>query len=222
MSTELNVRRRSWLAFVTGACLAALLPNSANAQSPYPQPNGIVIPLPLSSAAPSSASVAPSKAPPRTRTHSKTRAHPKPLPKVEYTSLPSNDRITDPAATGSLPDAGTLAPPRFASLVSQGTIKLRATAPIRCLPGNLLAVIADLAAKFGPVSIESTHRSQNRNRRAGGARHSLHLSCRAIDFRVKARARDIMAYLSARPEVGGLKRYRNGIIHIDNGARRSW
>lgn len=215
MSTELKVRCRPWLAFVTGACLTALLPNSANAQSPYPEPNGIVIPLPLSKAAPSPAGVPPSKAP-------KTRAHPKPLPKIEYTSLPSNDRITDPAATGRLPDAGTLAPPGFASLVAQGTIKLRATAPTRCLPGNLLTVIADLAAKFGPVSIESTHRSQTRNRRAGGARHSLHLACRAIDFRVKARARGVMAYLSSRPEVGGLKRYRNGIIHIDNGARRSW
>jgi uncharacterized protein YcbK (DUF882 family) len=31
-----------------------------------------------------------------------------------------------------------------------------------------------------------------------------------------------MAYLRASPQVGGLKIYRNGIIHIDNGERRSW
>jgi hypothetical protein len=31
-----------------------------------------------------------------------------------------------------------------------------------------------------------------------------------------------MAYLRSRPEVGGLKVYRNGIIHIDNGERRRW
>jgi uncharacterized protein YcbK (DUF882 family) len=70
--------------------------------------------------------------------------------------------------------------------------------------------------------VESTHRSQGHNRRAGGARHSLHLSCRAIDFRVRSRVRGVMAYLQSRPEVGGLKIYRNGIIHIDNGSRRSW
>jgi hypothetical protein len=219
MSTELKIRRAPWLAFVTGGCLAALLPNLANAQNPYPEPNGIVIPLPLSQTAPSPGTVPPSKASPR------TKALTKPLPKLQYTSLPSNDRIADPAMTGSLPNAGTLGtriPSGFASLVSQGTIQLRATAPTKCLPDNLLAVIADVAGKFGPVSIQSTHRSRSRNWRAGGARHSLHLACRAVDFRVKARARGIMAYLRSRPEVGGLKMYRNGIIHIDNGERRSW
>jgi uncharacterized protein YcbK (DUF882 family) len=106
--------------------------------------------------------------------------------------------------------------------VAQGTITLRASAPTNCLPGNLREVVADVASKFGPISVESTHRSSGRNWRAGGARHSLHLSCRAMDFRVRTRARGVMAYLRARPEVGGLKIYRNGIIHIDNGERRSW
>jgi uncharacterized protein YcbK (DUF882 family) len=82
--------------------------------------------------------------------------------------------------------------------------------------------VASVAEKFGPVSVESTHRTSGRNWRAGGARHSLHLSCRAVDFRVRARARGVMAYLRAHPQVGGLKIYRSGIIHIDNGERRSW
>ncbi|WP_134496275.1 YcbK family protein [Microvirga pakistanensis] len=219
MSTELKVRCAPWLAFTTGTCLAALVGHPAHAQSPHAEQNGIVIPISFPKAAP----LLPSRPPSKVR--AKARAVPTTLPKVEYTSLPSGDRITDPATTGSLPDAGTLGtrgPAGFTSLVSRGTIKLRAAAPTQCLPGNLLAVIADVAEKFGPVSIESTHRSKSRNWRAGGARHSLHLSCRALDFRVKARARGIMAYLGSRPEVGGLKMYRNGIIHIDNGERRSW
>ena len=81
-------------------------------------------------------------------------------------------------------------------------------------------VVADVATKFGLVSIESTHRTRGHNGRAGGAPHSLHLSCRAVDFRVRARSRGVMAYLRSRPEVGGLKIYRTGIIHIDNGERR--
>ena len=142
------------------------------------------------------------------------------VPPAQYASLPSNERIDDPAVTGSLPNARTLS--GFASFVSRGTIILRASAPTNCIPGNLRNVVASVAERFGPVSVESTHRSTWRNRRAGGARHSLHLSCRAIDFRVRARARGVMAYLRNHPQVGGLKMYRNGIIHIDNGERRSW
>ncbi len=157
--------------------------------------------------------------------HSHVRAEggiviPIPLPPAEYASLPSNDRVNDPGTTGSLPNARTLS--GFSSLVSQGTITLRASAPTSCVPGNLREVVASVAAKFGPVSVESTHRSRGRNWRAGGARQSLHLSCRAIDFRVRTRVRGVMAYLRSHPQVGGLKIYRNGIIHIDNGERRSW
>jgi len=142
------------------------------------------------------------------------------IPPAQYASLPSDDRLDHPDITGSLPSTRTLS--GFASLVSQGTIILRASAPTNCIPGNLRNVVASIAERFGPVSVESTHRNSWRNRRAGGARHSLHLSCRAVDFRVHARARGVMAYLRGHPQVGGLKIYRNGIIHIDNGERRSW
>ncbi|WP_114945783.1 D-Ala-D-Ala carboxypeptidase family metallohydrolase [Microvirga calopogonii] len=142
------------------------------------------------------------------------------VPPAQYASLPSNERLDDADVTGSLPDAKTL--PGFASLVAHGTITLRDSAPTDCIPGVLREVVASVAEKFGPVSVESTHRSRGRNWRAGGARHSLHLACRAVDFRVQARARGVMAYLRGLPQVGGLKIYRNGIIHIDNGERRSW
>ena len=153
---------------------------------------------------------------------SQVRAEPgdgTPVPPARYSSLP----LGDPAATGSLPDArGPGGPSGFGARVAQGAILLRAGAPTGCLPGDLREVVADVAARFGPVSVESTHRGRGHNRRAGGAGGSMHLSCRAVDFRVKARARGVMAYLASRPEVGGLKVYRNGIIHIDNGSRRSW
>ncbi len=153
-----------------------------------------------------------------------------PLPPTAYASLPSNDKINETSTTGSLPNSNQLNSNQlgaktlsgFASLVAQGSITIRASAPTNCLPGDLREVVADVASKFGPVSVESTHRSSSRNWRAGGARKSLHLSCRAIDFRVRTRTRGVMAYLRDRAEVGGLKIYRNGIIHIDNGSRRSW
>lgn len=223
MSTEFKVSRAPWLVFVTSACLAGLGAPMAHAQSPHPAPVGIVIPIPISDPAPSSAAdPAPRTLPKPKALH---RALPKTLSKVEYTSLPSNEQVTDPGTTGSLPNASTLGTRTlsgFASLVSQGTITLRASAPASCLPDKLREVVADVAGKFGPISVESTHRSVGHNRRAGGAPHSLHIACRAIDFRVRTRTRGVMAYLSSRPEVGGLKMYRNGIIHIDNGERRSW
>ncbi len=150
---------------------------------------------------------------------------PLPLPPAQYASLPSSDRINDPATTGSLPNTsrlGTRTLTGFQNDVSRGTITLRASAPTGCLPGVLREVVAEVAARFGPVSIESTHRSVAHNRRAGGASHSMHLSCRAVDFRIHGRSRGVMAYLHSRDEVGGLKIYRNGIIHIDDGSRRSW
>jgi hypothetical protein len=140
-------------------------------------------------------------------------------PEARYASLPSDGGET---VTGSLPTAGFRGLGGFAAAVERGSITLRASTPTRCLPGSLTAVLADVASKFGVVSVQSTHRSSGVNRRAGGARQSLHLACRAIDFRVKSRAGGVMAYLRSRPEVGGLKVYRNGIIHIDNGSRRSW
>jgi hypothetical protein len=146
-------------------------------------------------------------------------------PPAQYANLPSEDRIGDPAATGSLPDADRSVSRGFSGFyahVEEGSIMLRPSAPTACLPGDLREVVADVAARFGAISVESTHRNRGRNWQAGGARQSLHLSCRAIDFRVRARARGVLAYLRSRPEVGGLKVYRNGIIHIDNGERRSW
>ncbi len=110
----------------------------------------------------------------------------------------------------------------FRNHVEAGAITLRRSTPTNCLPGDLKTVLAEVANRFGTVSIQSTHRTPGHNRRAGGAGRSLHLDCRAIDFRVKARGREVMSFLRENKSVGGLKMYRNGIIHIDNGERRSW
>jgi uncharacterized protein YcbK (DUF882 family) len=92
-----------------------------------------------------------------------------------------------------------------------------------CLNGSLRAVIAQVANTFGPVTVTSTCRSRRHNSRVGGARHSHHLSGRAVDFRVRgASARAVYAFLRSHASVGGLKLYRRGFFHIDLGARRSW
>jgi hypothetical protein len=141
-------------------------------------------------------------------------------PPAQYVSLPGNSVLREQARVST--GGGTRDFPSFDQQVARGAISLRTGAPTACLPGSLRLVVADVAARFGSVSLQSTHRTRAHNGRAGGARHSLHLSCRAIDLRVRTRSRGLVAYLRSRPEVGGLKIYRSGIIHIDNGERRSW
>jgi hypothetical protein len=145
------------------------------------------------------------------------------IPLVEP-AAPANEPSPkdDPIVTGSLSQPPVRTLKGFADHVSAGTIQIRESTPTQCLPGNLKEVLASVSARFGPVSIQSTHRPTAMNRRKGGARNSLHIACRAIDFRVRAARSGVMAFLRSRPEVGGLKVYRNGIIHIDNGERRTW
>lgn len=144
-----------------------------------------------------------------------------PPPATSPSPSPPNDK-PNPIVTSSLaePTARTLQ--GFAAHMSAGTIEVRDSTPTNCLPGDLKEVVASVSARFGPVSIQSTHRPAAMNRRKGGARNSLHIACRAIDFRVRAKKGGVMAFLKSRPEVGGLKVYPNGIIHIDNGERRTW
>ena len=95
-------------------------------------------------------------------------------------------------------------------------------APHRCVPGRLKKVLSQVSRKFGRVTVNSSHRSHRHNRRVGGKRRSLHLSCRAVDFRVHGRTRGLTRWLARNPSVGGFKRYRSGFYHIDTGPKRSW
>lgn len=95
-------------------------------------------------------------------------------------------------------------------------------ASLRCSPKRLKTVIYQVARKFGHVIVNSTGRSNRKNRLVGGAKRSYHLNCQAIDFRVRGNNRGLYRYLRNHPNVGGLKRYRSGYYHIDTGPRRSW
>lgn len=95
-------------------------------------------------------------------------------------------------------------------------------APWQCVPNGLKAVVYEVSRRYGLVIVNSTHRSRSKNRRIGGARKSYHLRCAAVDFRVKGNTSAVLKYLRRHPNVGGVKRYRSGFFHIDNGPKRSW
>ena len=95
-------------------------------------------------------------------------------------------------------------------------------APVKCVPGSLIRMLKRVSAKYGPITVNSTWRPRSKNRRVGGRSKSLHLSCRAVDFRVHGSSRGLARFLLAHREVGGFNRYPSGFYHIDNGPRRTW
>ena len=137
-----------------------------------------------------------------------------------------------PSLRGSIqpgmPPAGAYEPP--ASLPGSATalpttlhnVMAEEHAQIGCLPDELKGALKRVAAAYGRITVSSTHRSRPHNRRIGGARHSMHLACRAVDFRVHHPHRGLLSFLRRQPGLGGIKRYRSGFYHIDNGERRSW
>ncbi len=95
-------------------------------------------------------------------------------------------------------------------------------APLSCLPAPVRRALNDVAMRFGPIIVRSTHRGNGMFVRTDAWRGSYHRDCRAADFRVSGDPSAILAFLRTRPDLGGVKRYRNGLFHIDNGPRRSW
>jgi uncharacterized protein YcbK (DUF882 family) len=95
-------------------------------------------------------------------------------------------------------------------------------APSRCVPGSLIKVLKRVSARYGPITVNSTWRPRSKNRKVGGRSKSLHLSCRAVDFRVHGSSRGLARFLIAQREVGGFNRYPSGFYHIDNGPKRTW
>ncbi|MBU2580708.1 MAG: DUF882 domain-containing protein [Alphaproteobacteria bacterium] len=88
-----------------------------------------------------------------------------------------------------------------------------------CLPSSVKAKLAQIRAKFGPISVISAHRSGARI--AGSGKRSYHASCRAVDFHApRGKYSQVVAWLKANHS-GGVGTYSCGMhhIHIDNGPR---
>jgi hypothetical protein len=91
-----------------------------------------------------------------------------------------------------------------------------------CLAEPLRAVLAEVAANFGPLRVNSTCRSKRHNAQVGGAPRSYHLTGNAVDFRISGAVQPVLDFLAGKRSVGGLKHYGFGIFHIDTGPRRTW
>jgi peptidase M15-like protein len=99
--------------------------------------------------------------------------------------------------------------------VGARTSTANASAPIDCLPDALRTVLAELQARFGSVTIVSTTHLHTDNHSPGSARANMHSACRAVDVKTSHEPKEVLAFLRARPEVGGINSYRNNVIHFD-------
>ena len=117
----------------------------------------------------------------------------------------------------SLGGGGDYSPPTPRGSLSGGG-NVRWVADSGCLNGTLRGVVANVAASYGSVTVNSTCRSSERNRSVGGAPKSYHLSGNAVDFRVSGNISGAASYLSGLG--GGYKHMGGGLFHVDTGPKR--
>ena len=87
----------------------------------------------------------------------------------------------------------------------------------QCPSPKLNAVLADVAERFGAVTVVAGHQLTTANHVPGSSREKLHQDCMA-DFRPdRTRIDEIKTYLRSRPEIGGVDSYRDGVVHMDLG-----
>lgn len=112
--------------------------------------------------------------------------------------------------------------PRAARKSLSGGGHLTWAASRGCLNGTLVGVVHEVAASYGPVTVNSTCRGRGHNASVGGAHHSHHLTGDAVDFRVHGNVSGAIAFLRHNSSVGGFHHYGGGLFHIDTGPKRTW
>jgi uncharacterized protein YcbK (DUF882 family) len=113
----------------------------------------------------------------------------------------------------------------FARLSPTGLTTQRPEVEVSCLKPALVKLLKEVERHYGkPAIVTSGYRSVPRNRRAGGARQSMHITCAAADIQIDGVSKWALAkYLRTVPGRGGIGTYcRTRSVHIDIGEVRDW
>ena len=106
-----------------------------------------------------------------------------------------------------------------------GRLVQTADVDVACLKPQLVRVLKTLERHYGQkVVVTSGYRSPKRNRRARGAKNSLHMYCAAADIQVAGVSKwDLAKYLRSMPGRGGVGTYcHTQSVHVDIGPERDW
>lgn len=113
----------------------------------------------------------------------------------------------------------------LARLAPNGIQTQTGNVDVKCLKPALVRVLKQVERRYGkPAIVTSGYRSPSRNKRASGAKNSLHMYCAAADIQVEGVDKWTLAkYLRSMPGRGGVGTYcHTKSVHIDIGPNRDW
>lgn len=113
----------------------------------------------------------------------------------------------------------------LARLAPNGLLTQREGVDVACLKPALVRVLKKVERHYGKrVVVTSGYRSPSYNRRARGARNSLHMYCAAADVQVDGVTKwELARYLRSMPGRGGVGTYcHTKSVHVDVGPERDW
>ena len=113
----------------------------------------------------------------------------------------------------------------LARLAPNGLTKQTDHVDVACLKPSLVRVLKAVEKNYGrKVVVTSGYRSPDRNRRARGARNSLHMYCAAADVQVEGVSKwELANFVRSMPGRGGVGTYcHTDSVHIDVGPERDW
>ncbi|UVK36656.1 DUF882 domain-containing protein [Mesorhizobium sp. AR10] len=113
----------------------------------------------------------------------------------------------------------------LARLAPNGLLKQNESVDVACLKPSLVRVLKTIEGHYGrKMVVTSGYRDPARNRRANGARNSLHMYCAAADIQVPGVSKwELANYIRTMPGRGGVGTYcHTDSVHIDVGPERDW
>jgi uncharacterized protein YcbK (DUF882 family) len=113
----------------------------------------------------------------------------------------------------------------MARLAPNGLLKQNETVDVACLKPSLVRVLKTIEGHYGrKMTVTSGYRDPARNRRANGAKNSLHMYCAAADVQVPGVSKwELANYIRSMPGRGGVGTYcHTESVHVDVGPERDW
>ena len=113
----------------------------------------------------------------------------------------------------------------LARLAPNGLLTQTDSVDVACLKPSLVRVLKTIEGHYGrKMMVTSGYRDPARNRRANGAKNSLHMYCAAADIQVPGVGKwELASYFRTMPGRGGVGTYcHTESVHVDVGPERDW
>jgi uncharacterized protein YcbK (DUF882 family) len=113
----------------------------------------------------------------------------------------------------------------LARLAPNGLLTQTEKVDVACLKPSLVRVLKTIEQHYNrKIVVTSGYRSPSHNRRARGAKNSLHMYCAAADVQVQGISKwELASFVRAMPGRGGVGTYcHTESVHVDVGPERDW